>query len=180
MLAFGNWCEIKFHVVNCKILSCFAFVGIAGTYWHSSHQAEVGLFLPRQSPTRVLKMMIYGFFVNGPLNHFLNTALNHSLKNKKSWIWNLVRLLLVNVIVLPCITFCNLVALNSFSGVKLQKSIENARDRLLQVMKTTWSVMPAIQISTRNVHPDRLVYMYALIGLVFGTIGNIKHKKGAK
>jgi hypothetical protein len=129
----------------------------------------------KESLVKAIKMSSYGFFVSGPLGHFLYSFMERLFaKNERAGI---LKLLFSNFVISPIMNGLYLIALASFAGASLRKSIAIAKSRLLGMMKISWVVFPVVQMyAFKKLEPKFWVPFFNFVAFVFGTLINIQAK----
>jgi hypothetical protein len=105
------------------------------------------------SISKAIKMSAYGifisysgFFVSGPLGHFLYLKLDRIIAKRTGKAAALLKLLIANLCISPILIGLYLVALARISGLSLKRSVTVARNRLLATLKISWILNPLVQL----------------------------------
>jgi hypothetical protein len=131
----------------------------------------------KESISKAIRMSAYGFFVSGPLGHFLYSFMEKLFEKKQGSHVGVLKLLFSNLVISPIMNGCYLVALASFAGASLPKAISIAKSRLLGMMKMSWVISPAVQIyAFKNLEPKFWVPFFNFVAFLFGTFINIQTK----
>ncbi|KAJ3361836.1 hypothetical protein HDU91_003722 [Kappamyces sp. JEL0680] len=110
---------------------------------------------------KAVKMTLYGFFVSGPLGHFLYNAMEKIFEKQEGPKVGILKLLFSNLVITPITNASYLFALASFAGANPAKAVQIVQARLLGLMKF-------------------FVPFFNLVAFCFGTLINIQAKLEAK
>jgi peroxisomal membrane protein 2 len=133
---------------------------------------------------KALKMSLYGklklnlgFFVSGPIGHFLYGIMERLLQGKTGPVMPVAKLLFSNLIINPIMNACYLFCLSSLAGANPAKAIQIVKTRLLGLMKISWLISPLAQaFAFKNLEPKFYLPFFNLIAFVFGTAVNTRAK----
>jgi peroxisomal membrane protein 2 len=130
---------------------------------------------------KALRMALYGFFISGPLGHFLYSRMENLFAGVKGGKGNLLRLLFSNLIITPVQNSSYLFALALIAGARPKKAFQIIRSKLLSLMKISWIISPVAQMfAFQYLEPKFYVPFFNLVGFLFGTTINIQAKLEAK
>ncbi|RKP09051.1 hypothetical protein THASP1DRAFT_7302, partial [Thamnocephalis sphaerospora] len=129
---------------------------------------------PLPVDTRVIKMALYGFLVNGPLNHMLYDILARVFAGRSGFKYTLAQLLAANLCISPIMNSVYLSAMEVIAGRAHPAQIKLAlQQRLLPMMRISWVLSPAIQLSAYSYLPQALwVPYFNFSSFLFGTYIN--------
>jgi peroxisomal membrane protein 2 len=143
--------------------------------------------------SKALKMTLYGFFVSGPLGHYLFSAMEKVFEAQEGPKVGILKLLFSNLLITPITNASYLFALATFAGANSSKAIQIVKARLLGLMKVlyksyiqiSWIISPLAQtFAFRNLEPkvfynpklQFFVPFFNVVSFVFGTLINIQAK----
>ncbi|KAH9248471.1 hypothetical protein BSLG_008610 [Batrachochytrium salamandrivorans] len=132
---------------------------------------------------KTAKMAAYGLCVGGPMGHFLYLALEKmtASTSRPPWQSTIIKLLASNLIISPIINSMNLASIAIISGASPTKAIRFVKERLLSVMKISWTVFPLVQMfAFKYLQPNLWLPFFNFIAFLFGTAINIKAKLAQK
>ncbi|KAH6560650.1 hypothetical protein BASA62_010331 [Batrachochytrium salamandrivorans] len=119
----------------------------------------------------------------GPMGHFLYLALEKmtASTSRPPWQSTIIKLLASNLIISPIINSMNLASIAIISGASPTKAIRFVKERLLSVMKISWTVFPLVQMfAFKYLQPNLWLPFFNFIAFLFGTAINIKAKLAQK
>ncbi|KAJ3257392.1 hypothetical protein HK103_004612 [Boothiomyces macroporosus] len=130
---------------------------------------------------KALKMILYGFFVSGPLGHYMYLELEKRFQGKVGAVASIGKLLASNLIISPILNFLYLFALAGIAGANAKQALGIAQSRILGLMKISWVVFPLVQtFAFKNLPPELWLPFFNFVAFVFGTYINIKTKLANK
>lgn len=131
--------------------------------------------------SKALRMTLYGFFVSGPMGHFLYAGMESLFTGVEGAKAGLMKLLFSNLIITPIQNSSYLFALGLIAGASPLKALQIVRQKLLSLMKISWVVSPLAQIfAFKQLEPRFYVPFFNFVAFIFGTVINIQAKLEAK
>ncbi|TPX59417.1 hypothetical protein SpCBS45565_g07745 [Spizellomyces sp. 'palustris'] len=130
---------------------------------------------------KAAKMAAYGFFVSGPLGHYLYQGLDKAFKDKTGAGWSILKLLVSNLIIAPIQNAVYLAAMAYIAGAGIPGILQTLKTRLFGVMKMTWLIFPSVQIiAFKYLSQELWLPFFNLVAFVFGTYINVVTKLAAE
>ena len=131
--------------------------------------------------SKALRMTLYGFFVSGPMGHFLYAGMESLFAGVEGAKAGLMKLLFSNLVITPIQNSSYLFALGLIAGASPLKALQIVRQKLLSLMKISWVVSPLAQIfAFKQLEPRFYVPFFNFVAFIFGTVINIQAKLEAK
>ncbi|KAJ1927822.1 hypothetical protein IWQ60_002587 [Tieghemiomyces parasiticus] len=133
----------------------------------------------RHIDPKVVQMALYGFFLSGPLGHYLYETLGRFLAKRKGPIVPVLMLLISNLVFSPIQNAVYLMAMAFIAGKRKPAQLAAVvKDQLLRLQKVSWVLFPAVQLFANRFIPQPLwVPFFNLIGFVFGVYVNTQAKR---
>ncbi|CAG8504375.1 3544_t:CDS:2 [Ambispora gerdemannii] len=152
---------------------------LSGSRKEKLKEVEKKTIFGSENNDRVVKMAIYGFFISGPLGHFLFETLNKVFKGRTTSSAKLLQLIASNLIISPIQNAVFLAAMAIIAGVKNPAHIYGAvRASIWGLMKITWVVSPlTMAYAQRFLEPKLWVPFFNIVGFIFGVVANTKAKR---
>ncbi|KAJ1990276.1 hypothetical protein H4R33_001780 [Dimargaris cristalligena] len=147
----------------------------------SPHLAVVKALGRRLDP-KVVQMALYGFFLSGPLGHFLYELLGRALAKRKGPLVPVLMLLGANLLISPIQNAVYLMAMAFIAGQRHPAQLVTVvRQQLLRLQKISWALFPLVQlIANRYLRPPLWVPFFNVVGFVFGLYINTRAKLQAQ
>ncbi|EGF77278.1 hypothetical protein BATDEDRAFT_27560 [Batrachochytrium dendrobatidis JAM81] len=132
---------------------------------------------------KALKMAAYGLFVSGPTGNYLFLALEKLTGNstRPAWQTTALKLLASNFVISPTLNTLYLTFIALISGASLADAGVFVKQRLLSIMKVSWTVFPLAQLfAFKYLQPSLWLPFFNFIAFLMGTFINIKAKLAQK
>ncbi|KAJ3043676.1 hypothetical protein HDV00_004449 [Rhizophlyctis rosea] len=131
-----------------------------------------------QARDKAVKMAAYGFFISGPLGHYLFAAMEKAFAGKSGPGVAITKLLVSNLIIAPIQNAVYIAAMAYIAGANAAGIVRAVQSRLLGVMKMTWTVFPIVQaIAFKYLSQLLWLPFFNLVSFLFGTYINIRTKR---
>ncbi|CAG8617641.1 13398_t:CDS:2 [Ambispora leptoticha] len=184
-----NWylSELTAHPLRTKAVTSGILSGLqeyiaqelSGSRKRKLKQIEKKTIFGSENNERVVKMVIYGFFISGPLGHFLFQTLNKVFAGRTTSGAKLLQIIASNLIISPIQNAVFLAAMAIIGGVKTPAHVYGVvRDSLWKLMRISWVVSPlTMAYAQRYLEPKLWVPFFNLVGFIFGVVANTKAKR---
>lgn len=133
---------LEAHPIKTKALTALSFNALS----EFLASAVVSLKNPSEKSIwtkKIPQMALYGFFVSGPLSHYLVEGLQRAFRNRRGALWNALQIVAANTIVSPIQILVFLTFMAIFSGARSASAVSRAVKRSFwPVIRNTWMTSP--------------------------------------
>lgn len=128
---------------------------------------------------RIIKMALYGFFVSGPLSHYLMDLLQRAFKGRTSTSAKLLQIVASNLLVSPILNTAFLVFMAIFAGARNAKQVYASwKLTFMPVMRSSWCTSPFLLAFAQKYVPKMAwTPFFSLFAFFLSTYNNVQVKK---
>lgn len=129
--------------------------------------------------SRVPNMALYGFFISGPLSHYLYELLQKAFEGRTSSKDKLLQILVANLTATPIQNTVFLVFMAIFAGARTKEQvIKSVKAMWLPVMKSSWITSPIVlAIAQRYIPKMAWTPFFSVLAFFLATYNNIRVKR---
>ncbi|CAG8566288.1 4657_t:CDS:2 [Acaulospora morrowiae] len=119
---------------------------------------------------RIIKMALYGFFINGPMNYVLFELLNKSFRDRSKWLKFIASLLII-------VPIQNAVLLAATALINGEQAVVSVKRSIYPTLKSAWmgTVLTTV-FAQKALSPPYWDPFFSLVGFSFGLYANTCQK----